>query len=63
MENKVLIVDGDSLSIEDVYNVSYRNLKVEFPKRKAFKENIIKSRKFLDGYHESPNPVVTPYIG
>ena len=57
MENKVLIVDGDSLSIEDVFNVSYNNIKVEFPKRKAFKENIIKSRKFFEAYLEKGYPI------
>lgn len=57
MENKALRVDGDSLSIEDVFNVSYRNVKVEFPKRKAFKENIIKSRKFLEDYLEKGYPI------
>jgi len=57
MNRNTLIIDGDNLSIEDVYNVSHRNIHVEFPKKKAFSDKIKKSREIFEADMEKGYPI------
>jgi len=57
MNNNILTIDGNSLSIDDIFNVSCNDIKVEFPPKKAFEENIRKSRKFFEAYLEKGYPI------
>ena len=45
-----LLVSGENLSIEDVWDVAYKNLQVTLPEDKEFWETLEKSRKFLEDY-------------
>jgi len=45
-----IIVDGESLSIENVYRVAVLKEKINFPDRKDFFEKLTNSRKFLEDY-------------
>lgn len=51
-----IVVDGDNLSIEDVYKVAYQNGEIAFPESEAFKNRLIESRNFLEEYIKKGYP-------
>lgn len=57
MKNNILIIDGNSLSIDDIFNVSCKDVKVKFPPGNAFRESIRKSRRFFEAYLEKGYPI------
>ncbi len=52
-----IVVDGNNLKIEDIYNVSYNNYEISLPENKEFWDKIIECRKFLDDYIKEGYPV------
>lgn len=52
-----LFVDGSSLTIENVYQVSMNNLEVALSDDKGFRERLSKSREFLEDYIKKGYPV------
>ena len=50
------IVDGENLSIEDVFDVACKGEKIELPSEKKFWQTLENSRKFLMEYIESGVP-------
>ena len=50
------IVDGESLSIEDVFNVACKGEEIALPSEKKFWQMLERSRKFLMDYIESGVP-------
>ena len=46
-KNKV-IIDGNSLTIENVYNISIKRSKVDFSQEEIFLKKLNQSRKFLE---------------
>ena len=44
------IINGNTLTIEDVCDVAYKNESVGLPEDKSFWETLEKSRKFLEDY-------------
>lgn len=45
-----VIIDGNDLTLEDFYNVVYKNDKIDFPDTEEFKKKINESRDFLENY-------------
>ena len=49
MKNNI-IVNGNSLKIKDVFEISYKNKEISFPDDKIFKEKIDANRNFLEHF-------------
>ncbi len=52
-----VIIDGNSLKINDIVNVIYNNYAVELSEDKAFVDKLLKSRAFLEEYIEKGYPI------
>ena len=52
-----IIIDGSNLTIEDVYNVAYKNYKISLSDDKRFWDKIIECRNFLDNYIKNEYPI------
>ncbi|KNY28149.1 HAL/PAL/TAL family ammonia-lyase [Pseudobacteroides cellulosolvens] len=52
-----LFIDGNSLTIEDVYQVSFNNQKVSLSSDAEFRKKIAESREFLEEYIKKGYPV------
>ena len=57
MDNRKIIINGNSLTIEDIFDVSFNNKEVQFPEDKNFKNKLSNSRNFLESYIEKGYPV------
>lgn len=57
MDNKKITINGNSLTIEELYDVSFNNKTVQFPDDKNFRNKLLNSRKFLESYIEKGYPV------
>jgi len=57
MDKNKVIIDGNSLKIEDVYNVVNNNYVVSFPENETFFTKLKKSREFLESYITKGYPV------
>ncbi len=57
MSKNRITIDGNSLKIEELYNIVNNNYEVSFPEDKAFIERLKKSRKFLEDYIAKGYPV------
>lgn len=57
MENKTITINGDSLTIEQIFDVTYNNKKVQFPDDINFKNKILNSRNFLESYIKKGYPI------
>jgi len=59
--NKILIdkiiIDGNSLSIEDVYEISINKKKIEFSNDEEFRNRLSNCRVFLDSYLKKGYPI------
>ncbi|OHD13749.1 MAG: hypothetical protein A2086_13460 [Spirochaetes bacterium GWD1_27_9] len=55
--NDLVIIDGNSLTINDVYNIALKNSKIDFPNDSNFWEKLENSRKFLEDYIEKGYPI------
>ncbi|HNZ25689.1 MAG TPA: aromatic amino acid ammonia-lyase [Spirochaetota bacterium] len=54
---KSLIIDGNNLKVEDVYNVVKNNISVKFPDGDDFKKQINASREYLESFIKKGYPV------
>jgi len=54
---KSLIIDGNNLKAEDVYNVAKNDITVEFPDGDEFKKQISASREYLESFIKKGYPV------
>ncbi|HOV14650.1 MAG TPA: aromatic amino acid ammonia-lyase [Spirochaetota bacterium] len=54
---KRIKIDGNSLRIEDIYNVCFNDYKIDFPEDSVFFDKIQKSRDFLENYLKKGYPV------
>lgn len=55
--NNTIILDGNNLTIEDIYNIANKKFSVDFPKNKNFKEKIEKARKLLEDNIKKGYPI------
>lgn len=55
--NNKVIINGDNLTVYNVYNVSYNNAFVDFPKEEEFINKLKKSRDFLEDYLKKGYPI------
>ena len=57
MDKNKIIIDGNSLSIDNVYNVSFKKNEVQFSDDKNFWKNLTESRTFLESYLKKGYPI------
>jgi histidine ammonia-lyase/phenylalanine ammonia-lyase len=57
MGNKNITINGDNLTIEEIFEVAFNNNTVQFPEDKKFNDKLANSRKFLESYIEKGYPI------
>ena len=57
MNKNKIIIDGNSLSIDDIYRVSFKKEKVQFSDDKDFERKLLESRVFLESYIKKGYPI------
>ncbi|MFH0976933.1 MAG: aromatic amino acid ammonia-lyase [Spirochaetota bacterium] len=55
--SKIVILDGNSLTIEELFNISFNNYKIELSKDKKFINRLLKSRNILEKFIDKGYPV------